>query len=324
MAMMLILIGVMVFGLFFSERRSGFAATSSVAALLLGPDELPIKKCVLFQLTLGGVHFGRFGREKLQIEEKWLYLKENDNERKRALNIAFVIATNSNQAEQFAKGFKRTPVPITEINDKRYLQLVDQAWGNDGRFVFVKNKIACEITISQADGENADELYSIVKLAADKIDALLAGKSMPIPLMPMSCAELQQDFWFDNDMATMCWGKDALTLAIMKDGIPRAVPAGKIGRTNDYQVPLRYIAAILDPQAGVKIKENTATVTLLGKAISLTAGNTAVTCDGKAVKIAAPVVIKSGHVLVPLSMFGATVDKPINWRKEGKRTIGSF
>jgi len=300
--------------------------------LLLTPDELPLE-CVLSDFRIGKnvrISFDSFynvDKVEMMFDGQ---MRKNGNymTAESSIKIAYAIAKTPAEAIDIAKRQALTNseiIPET-IPGEKYTDLIDKAWGRRGRYIYVKDNILCDIFIYRREGID-EELTTLIELTANKIAKYREGKLVPVTFIPIGSNELHQPIqasWDERDIGNMLWGKQSMVLGIIKEGVPREIPAKQIGGNNDYQTSLKYVAAILDPQARVEIKGNTATVTLLGKAISLTSGESEVTCDGKAVKIAAPVDIKSGQVLVPLSMLDATVGKPIAWRKEGERTIGSF
>jgi len=242
--------------------------------------------------------------------------------------IAYAIAKSPEEAIVAAQRQARSNAEIIpEIAPKKNIaDLVDRAWGRGGRYIYVKENIICDIFIYRREGID-DQLTTLIELTANRIAKYREGKPTPVTFIPLSSDEVHQPIqatWDEQDIGNTLWGKQSLILGIVKEGVPREIPAKQIGRTRDYQVPLKYIAAILDPKARVKIKGKTAEVTLLEKAISLSDGDATVTCGGKAMKIAVPVVITRGQVIVPLSMFAVTVGKRITWTRQDGRTIGEF
>ena len=222
--------------------------------------------------------------------------------------------------------------PPQEVSGEPYSSFSDYAWfgysgHSGGRLLFVRGNMVADIVVFHKDGFDQKVILALATILSRKIDAVLAGKPEPVPILPLAAdQELRVDLegaWKMRDLGARLWGAESTTIAIYDtDGIPRSLPAKRVGGI-DYVVPLRHLAAIIGPRARVKTSGDEAKVTLMGKVLVLKKGKSEMQVDQRTAQLDRTVEFTEGEVLVPLaSVVSNASGQRIAWEQRGTIMIG--
>ena len=246
-----------------------------------------------------------------------------------SIDIAVAVA---NSPEEAVSAAKREVASVAEIipeitGSSSATSFADRVWQHGGRIVFTRGNVIGDVHMSQKGGIDKKLLFTLATRLSSKIDAALAGKPEAIPILPLAAdQELRVDLegaWKMRDLGARLWGNECTTIAIYDtNGIPRSLPAMRVG-TDDYMVPLRHLAAIVGPNARVKVKGDEAKTTIKGKALVFNKGKSEVQADQRATQLDRPVEFAEGEVLVPFtSVVRNALGKRISWEQRGTTMIG--
>ena len=314
-------------------------------SLLIGPEELPWN-VVLSTIDIGtGTPSARLASFKGQakFEERWSGRPKGAADSRKtpetSVDIAVAIANSAEESVQIALDkVCDASVVIPEITGEREVAaFADRAWyGNNelgeskvtsANITFTRHNVVCNIGMSHKSGfDDKKLLFALATRLSHRIDAALAGKPEPLPMLPLAAdQELRVDLegaWRIHDLAVRLWSDGATTIALYdSNGIPRSLPAKRMGA--DYVVPLRHLAAIFGPRARVDIRDNEAHTVLVGKALVLNKGKSEMRVDQRVKRLDRAVEFAEGEALVPLiSLVNNALGRSINWEKRGSIAVG--
>jgi len=316
------------------------------SSLVMGSDEMPWD-VVLWSLDTGSsdppiLKYRSLSEGQAKYEENWKGIPRPQPgtiyHSDCSIRITIAIANSPAEANRVAlKESQSYAVSIPETTgDESVKSFADRAWGISGRtfepclaarIIFTRGNVICDISMDRADSFDPELLIDLSARLSRKIDAALAGKPGPVPVLPLAAdQELRVDLegaWKMRDLGARLWGHKCTTIALYDiNGIPRSLPAKRVG-TDDYMVPLRHLAAIVGPNARVKVKGDEAKTTIKGKALVFNKGKSVVQADQRAAQLDRPVEFAEGEVLVPLkSVVRNALGKGISWEQRGTTMIG--
>jgi hypothetical protein len=256
-----------------------------------------------------------------------------------SINISIAIADSPEEAVYFAeKQANSCSIRQEEIVDDEIIsEYTDRAWGFSTKnmqprrgmgIIYTRGPVLVHLYMNNKKLCNPSQLVELLACVSRKIDAALAGKPEPIPILPLTYQELQVDInnaFRMRSIGTYLWGKDSKTIALYDvNGVPRSLPAKQLS-SGDYLVPLRHTGAILGPD-GILEKRNELPemkITMMGKTLIFYQNKSEILVNDKEVKLSRPIEFRGGEVLVPLtSLVQKALGKKITWSKRGSTMIG--
>jgi len=231
-------------------------------------------------------------------------------------------------------------IPDVSGEASEYGNLGDRVWHSGGRIVFVKGTALVDVYagVSGDAGQGEQIALHVAKLLSRKIDAVVAGKAEPVPVLPFlshvrkegegTTEEQGLEWAWAVKKLHESWGEQGTTLVFVdRNGLPRSIPAKKVGE-NDYLVPLQFATRLIDPTsridphlAGATIHgepPNYSEVHILGKTMRITWGQAAVTVDGKPVPLdrAPERAVGSPDISIPLVPLSSFAEKALGVKVE--------
>lgn len=198
-------------------------------------------------------------------------------------NIRFdvAIAVNAVEATKCAKTMSASnSTSIPEISTREaQAAFADHVWsGGSERIIFIRGNVLCDISVSSTEQKKdngvaeAKLLFTLAHNTAKKVDALLAKKPFSTPAMPLSMSELHlslEEAWKNHPLNFDLWKTNVPMIQIIKNGIPRLIPARFDKKFNDYFIPLNYVLPLLDAKASIVIERNKIMLTFRGRNITI-------------------------------------------------------
>lgn len=329
-----------------SAAAGGAASPGSISSFILGPEDLPWDM-VLWSLR-SGPQITRYKFEALAgdsiIDELWAGPPTgNPGSLKSAhysIRIGYAVTSSPEEAGRVAlKEVQSYAVVMPEITvDEAVASFADRAWGSSrrmpgpwrgARIVFTRGYIIGDISMDHKDGFEPQLLFTLAARMGRRIDTYLTGRPEPLPVLPLAAdQELGLDLegaWKARDLGSRLWGAQATSVALYDtNGIPRSIPARRIG-TDDFLVPLRYLAAVVNPRTKIKASGKEAETTIIGRQLSLRDGESKVRVGQRIAQLNRPVEFAEGQVLVPLSSFARqALGRRITWERRGAMMLGRF
>lgn len=313
--------------------------------VLVGPEELPWDAVLGYFYIGSDVPMATFGSYDYQLlfEEKWYGRpceSYGDNRfPESSIRITALIANSpedaidiaSEEAQSYATSLKKV------VDDENISEFADHAWGissahvgasQGARIIFTRGSVICDISADNKNGISSQLFLNFAAMISRKIDAALAGKPEPIPILPLTYQELQVDIdgaFGMRSIGAYLWGKDSKNIALYDvNGVARSLPAKQLSN-GDYLVPLRHAGAILGPD-GILEKRNELPemkITMMGKTMVFYQNKSEILVNDKEVKLSRPIEFRGGEVLVPLtSLVQKALGKKISWSQRGSTMIG--
>jgi hypothetical protein len=220
-----------------------------------------------------------------------------------------------------------TAVTIPEVTGQatEYGNLGDRVWHSGARIVFVKGTVLVDVYASVSGDTDQEVVIAlhVAKVLSRKIDAVLAGKPEPVPVIPFLSSRGTRDGVTTEEQGVEwawavkrlqeSWGEQGTTLVFIdSNGLPRGIPAKRLGE-KEYLVHLKHAVKLLDPKGSIDPhlagatfhgpRPNYHEVTMLGKKLRVTRGDATVTVEGQQVALDHPAETVGEIVLVPISSF---------------------
>ncbi len=266
-----------------------------------------------------------------------------------SVNLSAGFCDSVEQALEGARMKLDTAVTIPEVTGQatEYGNLGDRVWHSGARIVFVKGTVLVDVYASVSGDTDQEVVIAlhVAKVLSRKIDAVLAGKPEPVPVIPFLSSRGTRDGVTTEEQGVEwawavkrlqeSWGEQGTTLVFIdSNGLPRGIPAKKVGE-NDYLVLLTDLAAVVDTAWRERPSRAEATlteVTILGKSVRVELGRSEVTVDGQPVQLGARVEwagpVKSVREerswpipLVPLSLAEKALGVKVEFSKHGDLPI---
>jgi hypothetical protein len=328
-----------------NEAKKVLISKNMIPHLLISQEELPWN-VVLYNLDIGSEKRKLMpfvdGKEGYYIG--WSLIRFNkkgaiSSVPEGSINISVALADSPKEAVNIAeRQSKSYSMVINEVvGDKIISKYTDRAWGVSSKnmkpdlganLIYTRGPFIVDLHMSNKEPFNPSQFISLLSCMSRKIDAALAGKPEPIPIMPLTYHSLNTDkmgAWKMRSIGTYLWGKDSKNIALYDvNGVPRSLPAKQLS-SGDYLVPFRHVGAILGPNSILErhCDEPEIKTTLMKKSIIFYQNKSEIYVDGKKVKLSRPIEFKGGLAMVPLtSLVQKALGKKISWSQRGSAMIG--
>ena len=306
----------------------------SVTALLLGQEDIA-GKVVLSSLRLGpdkGWCYPQCANTSARIEERWNgepIMRGGRQVSGCTAIVGFAVLESPADAVQCAREEVRgTSIAMPEVTGRDGVaSFADRAWAGATSLVFTRANVVCVVFMSRAPTDKPEAIYEMGRSLSRKIDAAHAGRPDRVSILPLSSEELGVDLpdaWRLADIGEKLWGKEATTIALSDaHGIPRSIPAKKLPG-DDYLVPLRHVAGVINRYNELRTSKDGNEVTLdIGQGkICFKKGESRAEGSGQTLDLGRPVESAEGEILVPISVAEKLTGKRLVWEKRDSVPIG--
>jgi len=325
--------------------------------LLIGPEDLPWD-VILFNLDIS--HPGatkksinEFGNQSSVYNTGWSGRHIDNGSDKLStsesnIKISAAITDSPEAAADIAYNVANSySIPLKEVTNDEYIStFADRAWGvssNDtnfclgARLLYIRGNLICDISLSRLNYFEPRLLFDLVSILNRKIDAALAGKPEPVPILPLAATyglggNVNSAFKM-RSLGSRLWGNESINIALRdENGIPRLIPA-KQTADGDYLVTLRHLVAVIGigsiTSADIK-KDNDLVVygaefNHMGKSFDLSINSSEMKAGDETIQLNHPVEFRENEIIVPLkSVVQEGLGKNISWEKRGEVMIGKM
>ncbi len=258
--------------------------------------------------------------------------------------ISTTIADSSEEAVYIAeKQANSYSIKQEEIVDDEIIsEYTDRAWGFSPKnmqprrgmgIIYTRGPVLVHLFMGNKKLCNPSHLVELLACVSRKIDAALAGKPEPIPILPLA-ADQELHVSIENafrmrGLGSHLWGKESKNIALYDvNGIPRSLPAGQLNN-GDYLVPLRHLGAIIGPLTRPTMKYDEYhkvygfEITLMGKLLEFTNYSKKIKIGDRTIEMDQPIASKGGEIMVPLKFIVQEgLGKKISWSQRGSTMVG--
>ena len=320
--------------------------------LLISPEDLPWD-VVLFSLDMNNKPkriLGAFGYQDSVYQEEWRgRMIDNGSDKmpspEYSIRISIAITESPEEAADLAIAhIKSAAGIIPEITGSGELDsFADRVWTsekqppiNSKSITFVRHNAVCSFHMScRRYGLDKNDYLELAELISRKIDAALAGKPEPVPILPLAADyELGGDVesaFKKRTLGSRLWGNESINIALRDENrIPRLIPA-KQTADGDYLVTLRYLRAVLGSNTKATRKKDNdlvvygAEINHMGKSLVFTINSSEMKAGEKTIQLNHPVEFRENEIIVPLkSVVQEGLGKNISWEKRGEVMIGKI